>query len=92
MRVYMRLGDKKYATKISGALVGWDNQTEQMSFITLYGKFPVNNTMVEEYTIHFRTEIGFSLCKKLEKEGTADLSTDYIRGFIISEDVVDYDE
>ena len=87
MRVHLRLSnDTRYTAKIEGVLAGWDDKNARLSYITLIGKFPVNENIVEKYTIHFRSDIGFSICKKLEKEGMADLATDYIRGFVISED------
>ena len=90
MRVHMKLkGDRNYSAKINGALAGWDNKDARLSYLTLFGYFPMDGVMVEQYTIHFRTEIGFSICKKLEKEGMADLATDYIRGFVVSEEWVD---
>lgn len=83
----MKINDNmKYATKIHGALAAWDDEEKKFSRLTLFGYFPIDGILVEEYTLHFRTEIGFSLCKKLEKEGMADISTDYVRGFVLSED------
>lgn len=89
MRVHLRIGDTRYATKIHGALAKWDNRDARLSGLTLFGYFPVDGHMVEEYTLHFRSDIAFSICKKLEKEGMADLATEYIRGFVISEDYAD---
>lgn len=85
MRVQIMLAeDTRYTANVEGALAGWDNKSSRLSYITLYGTFPNKGVIQHEYTIHFRTEIAFSVCKKLEKEGTADLATDYMRSFIIS--------
>ena len=90
MRVHLKLTNgATYSTKIVGALAAWDNKDARLSRLTLFGNFPVDGTIVDEYILHFRTEIAFSICKKLEKEGMADLATDYIRGFVVSEEWVD---
>lgn len=87
MRIHMLLNDKmKYSAQINGALAGWDNEAKKESYLILFGWFPVGDELVEQYTIHFRNDIAFSLCKKLEKEGMADLATDYIRSFVVAED------
>ena len=87
MRVKIKLDNgRHYTADISGALAGWDNEEKKESYIMFFGWFPVGGTLVEQYTTHFRNDIAFSLCKKLEKEGAADLSTDYIRDFVVKED------
>ena len=87
MRVHVKLkNDTNQSAKIVGALAAWDNKDARLSRLTLFGHFPLDGELVDEYTIHFRTEIAFSICKKLEKEGMADLATDYIRGFFISDE------
>jgi hypothetical protein len=86
MRVLINLNkEDKYSTYVDGALAGWENKEERTTFLTLYGEFPVGDEMASRYTIHFKTDVGLSLVKKLEKEGTADLTTDYVRGLIVSE-------
>ena len=90
MRVHVRLnGESNYAATILGAYAEWDNKDARLSRLTLFGQFPVDGELVDECIIHFRTEIAFSICKKLEKEGMADLATDYIRGFIVSTEFAD---
>jgi hypothetical protein len=95
MRIQLRFPNhQKYTTKIDGVLAGederpkdWEGAEIKFSYITLFGKFPIEGKVLTQYTLHFKTDIAFSLCKKLEKEGTADLATDYIRGLVIGEDV-----
>lgn len=82
--------DGRYTTKIRGAEAIWDNREEKKSTLILYGTFPAPNCQfANKYIMHFRTDIAFSLCKKLEKEGTADLSTDYIKNYIIGVEYAD---
>ena len=89
VRVHLRLvNDTRYTANIDGVLAGWHDKAARLSYITLFGRFPVGGEIKESYTIHFRTDISFSICKKLEKEGMADLATDYIRGFVLSEDII----
>ena len=87
MRIHMRINSEtRYTTKIYGALASWENKEARLTKLTLFGHFPFEGRMADEYTLHLRTDIAFSICKKLEKEGTADLATDYIRGFVLSEE------
>lgn len=91
MRIQIRTeNDGRYTTKVNGALAIWDDKEKKESTLILYGTFPAPNCQfANKYIMHFRTDIAFSLCKKLEKEGTADLSTDYIKNYIIGVEYAD---
>ncbi len=77
-------GDKKYVFDAKGALAEWIDKEKRTTALTLYGYFP-SDPPYSAYTVTFNTDIAFSLCKKLEKESVADLTTNFIREQIINE-------
>lgn len=82
--------DGKYVTKIRGAEAVFGNKEEKKSTLILYGTFPAPNCQfANKYIMHFKTDIAFSLCKKLEKENSADLSTDFIKSHTIKTEYAD---
>ena len=74
----------KYATEITGVMAEWANKEDRVTILTLFGSFPVNGGCTK-YVMYLSSDVAFSLCKKFEKEGIADLTTDYIRGLIREE-------
>ena len=85
MKVIVRLKqDCHYVTEIKGAIAEWANRNDRVSVLTIYGAFPVNGGS-SKYILYMDSDIAFSLCKKLEKEGMADLTTDFIRSVIKEE-------
>ena len=76
--------DQRYAFCVEGALAKWIDKDKRTSELTLIGTFPTLPP-TSRYTMQFSSDIAFALCKKLEKEGVADLTTTYIKEQIIGE-------
>lgn len=91
MRIQVRTeNDGRYTTEIKGIQAIWDNKEEKTSTLIIYGNFPAHNCQfANKYIMHFKTDIAFSLCKKLEKENSADLSTDFIKSHTIKTEYAD---